>query len=80
MEASLPEARKVSETRAGAAAVVAACGQPSVRRRRAIVIQLGGVATQRGTATLAVRTGGTPVPRDLRGPRGFSGIVVRGGL
>jgi hypothetical protein len=34
-----------------------------------------GGATQRGTAILAVRTGGTPVPRNLRGPRRFWGIV-----
>jgi len=29
--------------------------------------QRGGAATQRGTAMLAVRTGGTPVPRNLHG-------------
>ena len=32
-------------------------------------------ATQRGTAILAVGTGGTPVPRHLRGPRRICGIV-----
>jgi hypothetical protein len=39
--------------------------------------QRGRAPTQRGTAILAVRTGGTPVPRNLRGPRRFRGIVVQ---
>ena len=41
--------------------------------------QRGEAASQSGTAILAVRTGGTPVPRSPRGPRGFWGAVIQPG-
>jgi hypothetical protein len=49
-----------------------------MRLSKVTVLHRGRVATQSGTAILAVRTGETPVPQNLRGSRRFFGTIFQG--